>query len=131
MGYGFRFRIIANDDLRDMVLNPILLVSGRVADTNELFLRSYQMLQMFEDGKKAKKSESPTEEKPEESNVINLKNPGTLAELKIGRLAQTALRIQLEEGRVTDEEVMKIREFSGFCRLSGAGGRQHSVRRFI
>lgn len=47
LGYGFRFRIIANDDFLDLVLNPVLLVSGGVADTNELFLRSYQMLCMF------------------------------------------------------------------------------------
>ena len=40
-------RIIANDEFNSEVLDPILAMSGGVADTSELFLRSYQMLQMF------------------------------------------------------------------------------------
>jgi len=115
LGYRFHFRIIANNDFRDTVLNPILLVSGGVADTNELFLRSYQMLSMFDDGKNVKKNERSSDEgsvdvSPNTANIINLKNAETLAELKIGRLAQTSLRILLEEGRVSDEEVMKMQD---------------------
>ena len=44
MGYGFTFRIIANGDFKEDVLLPLLSVSSDVADTNELFLRSYQLL---------------------------------------------------------------------------------------
>ncbi len=40
-------RIIANSGFNAEVLDPILDMSGGVADTSELFLRSYQMLQMF------------------------------------------------------------------------------------
>ena len=47
MGFNFRFRILCNKDFKDKVLDPILEVSGGVADTNELFIRSYQMVQMF------------------------------------------------------------------------------------
>ena len=54
LDFRFLFRIIANDDFRDKVLVPILKASNGVADTNELFIRSYQMTQMFE-----KKSVSP------------------------------------------------------------------------
>ena len=54
LGFRFLFRIIANDDFRDKVLVPILKVSNGVADTNELFVRSYQMTQLFE-----KRSVSP------------------------------------------------------------------------
>ena len=45
MGYGFTFRIIANGDFKEDVLQPLLSVSSDVADTNELFLRSYQLIQ--------------------------------------------------------------------------------------
>lgn len=46
-GFKGEVRIIANDEFNSEVLDPILAMSGGVADTSELFLRSYQMLQMF------------------------------------------------------------------------------------
>lgn len=46
-GFGIHARIIANDDFNDIVLKPILDASSDVADTSELFMRSYQMYKMF------------------------------------------------------------------------------------
>ena len=46
-GFKGEVRIIANDEFNSEVLDPILAMSGGGADTSELFLRSYQMLQMF------------------------------------------------------------------------------------
>ena len=36
-----------NDSFREMVLDPVIAVSSDVADTSELFLRSYQLLNIF------------------------------------------------------------------------------------
>ena len=44
LGYGFALRIIGNDAFADEVVAPLLSVSGGIADTNELFLRSCQLL---------------------------------------------------------------------------------------
>lgn len=55
LGYSFKYSLIANDSFQNDILQPTLSVSEGVADTNELFLRSYQMLKMFEGGKKSKK----------------------------------------------------------------------------
>lgn len=46
-GLNFNVRIIANKDFGLEVLKPILEVSKSVADTSELFLRSYQLCSMF------------------------------------------------------------------------------------
>ena len=46
-GFEMRAEIIANDDFNDKVLQKILEKSGDVADTAELFMRSYQMYKMF------------------------------------------------------------------------------------
>lgn len=54
-GYKFTFRIIANEEYNDLVLKPILLASDGVADTSELFLRSYQMYKMFAETKVTEK----------------------------------------------------------------------------
>ena len=46
-GFEFNFNIICNDGFNKDVLQPILLASENVADTSELFMRSYQMYAMF------------------------------------------------------------------------------------
>ena len=46
-GFDFKFNIICNEAFDNDVLQPILLKSKNVADTSELFMRSYQMYNMF------------------------------------------------------------------------------------
>lgn len=103
MGYNFTFRIIANEDFRESVLNPILLVSKGVADTNELFLRSYQMLQMFDS-------------EPKQPSA----NPSyAVTELKIGKIVQIALRELLESGKVEDAEIINLQD-KNYCKMTFA-----------
>ena len=98
--FHFRFRLFANKDFRDKVLLPILKVSNGVADTNELFIRSYQMVQMF-DGYSDVQSIS--------EGVFSA-NDDAYAELKIGKVAQLVLRPILENGSVSDEEIQKLQD---------------------
>lgn len=93
LGFQFTFRIIANSDFQSSVLDPILLVSEGIADTNELFVRSYQMLQMFG-------SNSGTKQAPV-STVAE-------KELKIGKLAQIMIPKLIAEGKVSAEEISKM-----------------------
>ena len=97
-GFNFRLRIIANEDFRNMVLDPILIVSDGVSDTNELFIRSYKMVQMFEGKNKSPKT------------VIVPENPGAYRELKVGKLAQIVMRSILESGKVSDKEVLNMQQ---------------------
>lgn len=48
LGFSFVAKVIANDEFNQQILRPVLNLSSNVADTSELFLRSYQMLKMFE-----------------------------------------------------------------------------------
>lgn len=93
LGYAFTFRIIANTEFKTTVLDPILMVSDGIADTNELFLRSYQMLQMFEEEVKA-------EEVPHASS--------SYGELKIGKLARIMVPRVLQSGKVPDYEFERM-----------------------
>ena len=47
-GFRFQFRLIGNNDFKLQILDPILLVSGGIADTNELFMRSYQLIHLLD-----------------------------------------------------------------------------------
>ncbi len=55
-GYEFAVRVIANEQFNESVLQPILLASGGIADTSELFIRAYQMYGMFGSAAESKKA---------------------------------------------------------------------------
>ena len=44
LGYGFTLRVVGNAAFAEEIVAPLLAVSGGIADTNELFLRSCQLL---------------------------------------------------------------------------------------
>lgn len=98
--FHFKFTIIANEDFQEQVLKPVMLVSRDVADTNELFLRSYQMLGMFEN-----MSTVLSPGLPEKRIVTDTEQERASSDLKVGKLAQTVLRKMLEEGAASEEEV--------------------------
>ena len=102
--FHFRFRILANDDFRDKVQDPILTVSGGVSDTNELFIRSYQMVQMFEQKEPARRTVAPAPKQ------ITQDTEDTYAELKIGKVAQLVLKPILESGSVPDDEIERLQD---------------------
>jgi hypothetical protein len=43
-----RFRLIANQDFGDEIVQPVLDIAGAVADTSELFLRAQQLIALCE-----------------------------------------------------------------------------------
>lgn len=114
-GYDFTFRIIANEEYNDLVLKPILLVSNGVADTSELFLRSYQMYKMFSDAKTTvKRTKSDTSTIKAESTEYDYTDADVYQELKIGQLAQKVLGRMLCDGCASEEEIeaMQTPEYS-------------------
>ncbi len=44
---GFVFSIIANNDFNEQIIAPVLSLSKEIADTSELFLRSFQLVNLF------------------------------------------------------------------------------------
>lgn len=48
-GFDFQFSLIANETFNSDVLQEILTASKGIADTSELFVRSFQMYRMFSD----------------------------------------------------------------------------------
>ena len=104
-GFNFVFRVIANEDFHDKVLTPILRASAGVADTNELFIRSYQMLQMFE---KKGSSVVATKNIPQKTAVVTMDDIYT--EMKIGKVVQLVMRPVLESGIVSDDEILLLQD---------------------
>jgi len=44
---NFHYKLIANRDFESEILNPIIIRSKGIADTSELFMRSYQLYRLF------------------------------------------------------------------------------------
>lgn len=111
----FDLRIICNQDFKSKILQPVMQISGDVADTSELFMRSLQMINLFEDstpyeGRKHKRTD--TEIQLPKGNPFG--NTDVLSEMKIGVIVRTFLRNLLEQGAVSAEEVrqMQTKEYS-------------------
>lgn len=100
-GFEFSMRIIANTAFNDAVLQPILLLSEGIADTSELFVRSYQMFTMFADAPETDKT--PPVRKEEKQQLPQ--STDAYKELKVGKLAQVVLRKMLEDGAAGEDEV--------------------------
>lgn len=134
-GYSFHVRLICNEDFQKTVLEPILLVSGDVADTSELFLRGFQMYSMFADrtvSSPAASQKISSKEAVSRSDDMSI----TYRELKIGKLANTVLRGILQAGGVSSDELklMQEKEYSKrvfdlqYPVLVKAGAEYESVR---
>ncbi|MBR1844522.1 MAG: hypothetical protein IJ790_02215 [Lachnospiraceae bacterium] len=99
LGYQFKFELIANSDFLNRVLNPMLEASDEVADTSELFLRSYQMLQMFNNVSYKEKLDT---------NINNNKQNYNYKDLKIGKLAQIMIRKIIENNNISQNEINNL-----------------------
>lgn len=110
-GYGFRVKLIANSNFNDMVLQPILQVVDNVADTSELFLRSYQMLNLFShDQVRKPRQASAADVDRKKNDTVETSGSDQFSEFKIGKLARVVLRRLLEEGKATEEEVSYLQQ---------------------
>lgn len=69
---NFHFKLIINDEFSSEVLQPVLALKESVFDTSELFLRSAQMIGLFERSKTEHISSAPATER----KVRNVPNRG-------------------------------------------------------
>lgn len=106
-GYNFDFRLIANNDFQLVVLEPILLASQGIADTSELFIRSYQLLQMFDSYTLGQNQRNTDARNFTDISTIE-KERKIRSELKIGKLAQTVIGNMLESGEISGDEIKQL-----------------------
>ena len=91
-GFKFSFHILANDDFKTELLDPVLWYSNNIKDSNELFVRSYRLWRMFY------KQDSPSRQL----------STSVYTEMKIGRLANHTLRDAIENNRVSKNEIKNM-----------------------
>ncbi|MBW4481371.1 MAG: hypothetical protein KME14_02390 [Tildeniella torsiva UHER 1998/13D] len=116
-GLGFKLRLLANNDFRVTVLEPIVRTIPSIADTSELFVRSIQMYNLFQRGLSlddlspqtlANAIPEPSNSLVETKTVRDRFSVASLDEMKIGVLVKTELRKLLKEDTVSQEEIEKM-----------------------
>ena len=105
LGYHFVFRLIANEEFNDAILQPILLASQGIADTSELFVRSYQMYRMFATDRATAAPRGTLSPAANEQIKESPISEDSYREFKVGKLAQVVLCKLLEDGKATPEEI--------------------------
>lgn len=101
---NYKIRIIANDDFKEHIFSPLLMVLNNVADTSELFMRSLQLYMLIGGTQNTTPLPKP---------IIKL--PTTIAddpfsEMKIGVIARTVFRNILESGKVPENEIERMQD---------------------
>ncbi len=119
-GLNYTFRIIGNNAFSTEVIDPIRIVSGKVHDTAELFMRAYQLLNLLgyflpPVSAKGTGRKGTTGKKGKGAAISALPNPtaavpdaAAYGALLVGQIAKSALRNMLESGLVPDEEIEKL-----------------------
>lgn len=95
-GLETKIEIISNKQFEDEILNPTLSLSNDVADTSELFLRSYQLTQMF--GNRRQSTPTPTNDLDDDLD----------SEIKIGKLVQNSFDELFANNRLSDDEIRNL-----------------------
>ena len=110
-GLSFHLSLVCNDDFNIQILEPVLVACKTVADTSELFARSYKLIEMFATNNTAGKG------KQKSSNSIKLPAPShsTYTHMKPGLLARTALRNVLSSGTLPKKELTDLQD-KDYCK---------------
>jgi len=94
MKLDFSFRLYANSDFEKHIIGPVIQLSGEIADTSELFMRSIQMYQMFAGKTKTARREERTLQSTDE--------------IKIGQLLRTTFRELFAQRKITEKMVSSL-----------------------
>lgn len=105
---NYQIRIIANHDLREHILSPILSVLNDVADTSELFMRSLQLYRLIEGMHPFSAPVLKPLKQPITPLPFNTGDP--LSEMKIGVIVRTVFRNILESGNVPKDEIERMQD---------------------
>lgn len=114
-GFYFEISIIANEDFNTNVLQPVLQLSDEIADTSELFLRSHQMVKMFENNTSKQRTEVYSKKRSYlNENAVYDCVYDEYKNLKIGEIVRGTFRRMLEQHRASESEIalMQTSEYS-------------------
>jgi len=107
-GLNFKFELVCNNSFDERILSAVKLMASDVADTSELFMRSLQLINIFE---KPKGNREPR-------RIAKINTPtgrDTYPDIKIGSLVRTTLPEILKDNKISDREISDLQD-ANFCK---------------
>lgn len=98
----FKFQLICNEDFKDKILSSVEMISSEVSDTSELFLRSIQLVNLFN------KSTRTITKSPPIKTDIETPIGDSLGDIKIGTLVRTTLPELLTTKIISQSELLNL-----------------------
>lgn len=101
---NFHFKLLHNKSFQEEILKPVLELcsKGAINDTSELFVRSYQLCNLFSDSNEPRRSINATEVPKTFPNNDNPK--------AVGKLVNEDLRALIESGAISEQELKDMQE---------------------
>ncbi len=111
IGLKFKVKVVANYDFNNEILAPVTGVASNVADTSELFLRSVQLLSLFDKKEKVQKSIVNTvNNKKDNTTQLTNEFDDEYKNLKVAEIARKVLVPILESGKISPEVITLMQE---------------------
>jgi hypothetical protein len=113
---AYHFSLICSDTFRDKIFNVVTAFSNTISDTSELFMRSIQMYNLFN-----QESTSRTSKLGGKSNMVangqnhvynNLKG---FEEMKVGALVRMSLTRHIDNELLDANEIERLKQFE-YCK---------------
>jgi len=101
-GFEFKFKLIGNDDFEEKILNPIILLSSQVSDTSELFMRAFQLYNLFSGSNKTKNKKNIAHK--------NIYQNSEYSEFKVGALVRYKMSYLFENNLLSKTEILKLQD---------------------
>lgn len=104
---NFSIKLYTNTDFYDSILSPIMLQSKDISDTSELFLRSYQMIKLFEKPARSNqnKGKTMTQTVEDDNEYLTI---AALDQLKIGRVVHLTMTHMMENNLLSDDIIERL-----------------------
>ncbi len=105
----FNFRLISNESFKEDIFDPVINLSGNVADTSELFMRSLQLYNLFNDGDTMESSNKRglnTKQIKDIPDTDQSKYNG----VKVGALVRSTFPKLVESDLLSEEDIERLQE---------------------
>lgn len=107
LNINFKIKFFNNDDFYKSILSPIMLKSSDISDTSELFMRSYQLIKLFE-----RKENNIINNNKDDSEYISI---SALDELKIGETVRKTMKYLLKNNLI-DKNTIILLQNKEYCK---------------
>jgi hypothetical protein len=110
--------LVVNDSFRQEVLDPIIAVATDVADTSELFLRSYQLLRIFEPAAAPRTTSRPDADNTEVLRFEFDPSPHDMFRARLLETKMARMTIHYKDGH-TEDRIWNAANFKEDSNLLG------------